>query len=164
MSTRRHQLIADDVKLGKNVKIFGYVNLYGCHIDDNTKIGAFVEIQKNVKIGKNCKISTHTFICEGVTIQDNVFVGHNVTFINDKYPCAVNVKGLLKTEEDWEVIPTLIKKGAAIGSSSTILCGITIGENAMVGAGSVVTKDVPDDAVVAGVPAKIIKKRMIRKE
>ncbi len=164
MSTNRFRLIADDVKLGRNVKIFGYVNLYGCHIDDNTKIGAFVEIQKNVEIGKNCKISTHTFICEGVTIQDNVFIGHNVTFINDKYPCAVNVKGLLQTEEDWEVIPTLIKKGAAIGSSSTILCGITIGENAMVGAGSVVTRDVPDNTVVAGVPARIIKKRIIKKE
>ncbi|OPX18428.1 N-acetyltransferase [candidate division WOR-3 bacterium 4484_100] len=149
--------ISPDVKLGKNVKIFGFVNLYGCEIGDNTKIGTFVEIQKNAKIGKNCKISTHTFICEGVTIEDNVFVGHNVTFINDKYPRATNPEGRLQTEEDWTVVPTFVKKGASIGSSATILCGVTIGENAIVGAGSVVTKDVPDNAVVAGVPAKVIK-------
>ncbi len=155
MRTDKLRLIADDVKLGKNVKIYGYVNLYGCRIDDNTKIGAFVEIQKNVRIGKNCKISTHTFICEGVTIEDNVFIGHNVTFINDKYPSAVNPKGELQTDEDWEVISTLVKRGASIGSSSTILCGVTIGENAMIGAGSVVTKDVPDNALVVGVPARI---------
>ena len=146
------------MKLGKNVKIFGFVNLYGCEIGDNTKIGTFVEIQKNAKIGKNCKISTHTFICEGVTIEDNVFVGHNVTFINDKYPRATNPDGSLQTEADWKVVPTLVKRGASIGSSATILCGVTIGENAIVGAGSVVTKDVPDNAVVAGVPARVIKK------
>ncbi|MEO0106580.1 MAG: acyltransferase [candidate division WOR-3 bacterium] len=152
-----HQIIRD-VKLGENVKIFGFVNLYGCEIGDNTKIGTFVEIQKNAKIGKNCKISTHTFICEGVTIEDNVFIGHNVTFINDKYPRATNPDGSMQTEADWKVVPTLVKKGASIGSSATILCGVTIGENAIVGAGSVVTKDVPDNAVVAGVPARIIRK------
>jgi UDP-2-acetamido-3-amino-2,3-dideoxy-glucuronate N-acetyltransferase len=151
------QLI-NNVKLGKNVKIFGYVNLYGCTIGDNTKIGAFVEIQKNAFIGKNCKISTHTFICEGVNIEDNVFVGHNVTFINDKYPRAINVNGELQTEADWQVVPTFVRKGASIGSSSTIMCGVTIGENAIVGAGSVVTKDVPPNAVVAGVPARIMRR------
>ena len=150
------QLITEDVKLGKDVKIYGYVNIYGCEIGDNTKIGSFVEIQKNAKIGKNCKISTHTFICEGVTIEDSVFVGHNVTFINDKYPHAVNRNGELQTENDWEVVATLVKKGASIGSSATILCGVIIGENAIVGAGSVVTKDVPDNVIVAGVPAVII--------
>jgi acetyltransferase-like isoleucine patch superfamily enzyme len=150
------QLIKD-VKLGKNVKIFGYVNLYGCTIGDNTKIGAFVEIQKNAFIGKNCKISTHTFICEGVNIENNVFVGHNVTFINDKYPRATNVNGELQSEADWQVVPTFVRKGASIGSSSTIMCGITIGENAIVGAGSVVTKDVPPNAVVSGVPARIMR-------
>lgn len=157
MDSNNHQIIKN-VKLGKNVKIFGFVNLYGCEIGDNTKIGTFVEIQKNAKIGKNCKISTHTFICEGVTIEDNVFVGHNVTFINDKYPRATNLDGSLQTEADWKVVPTLVKRGASIGSSATILCGVTIGENAIVGAGSVVTKDVPDNAVVAGVPARVIKK------
>jgi len=151
-----------DVKLGKNVKLFDFVNLYGCEIGDNTKVGTFVEIQKNVKVGRNCKISTHTFICEGVTIEDDVFIGHNVTFINDKYPRAANPTGGLQTEKDWQVIPTLIKKGASIGSSATILCGVTIGENAIVGAGSVVTKDIPANAIVAGVPAKII--RWIKKE
>jgi len=156
MKDKSFQIIKD-VKLGRNVKIFDFVNLYGCEIGDNTKIGTFVEIQKNAKIGRNCKISTHTFICEGVTIEDNVFIGHNVTFINDKYPRATNPDGSMQTEADWKVIPTLVKKGASIGSSATILCGITIGENAIVGAGSVVTKDVPDNAVVAGVPAKIIK-------
>ena len=148
--------IADDVKLGKNVKIYDFVNLYGCEIGDNTKIGAFVEIQKGVKIGKNCKISSHTFICEGVTIEDNVFIGHNVTFINDLYPHATAESGELQTEDDWECIPTLIKKGSSIGSSSTLLCGITVGENAMVGAGSVVTKDVDDGIVVVGNPAKVM--------
>ena len=147
-----------DVHLGKDVKIFGYVNLYGCTIGDNTKIGNFVEVQKNAHIGKNCKISTHTFICEGVTIEDNVFVGHNVTFINDKYPRATNPAGQLQTEADWKVVPTLVKTGASIGSSATILCGVTIGKNAVVGAGSVVTRDVPDNAVVAGVPARVINK------
>ncbi len=152
------QQIIKNVKLGKDVKIFGFVNLYGCEIGDGTKIGTFVEIQKNAKIGKNCKISTHTFICEGVTIEDNVFIGHNVTFINDKYPRATNPDGTMQTEADWKVVPTLVKKGASIGSSATILCGVTIGENAIVGAGSVVTRDVPDNTVVAGVPAKIIRK------
>ncbi len=146
-----------NVKLGKDVKIFDFVNLYGCSIDDNTKIGTFVEIQKNASIGKNCKISSHTFICEGVYIEDNVFVGHNVTFINDKHPRSVNEDGSMQNESNWEVIETFVKKGASIGSSSTILCGITIGEYAIVGAGAVVTKDVPPNTIVAGVPAKVIK-------
>jgi acetyltransferase-like isoleucine patch superfamily enzyme len=149
--------IGPDVKLGKNVKIYDFVNLYGCEIGDNTKIGAFVEIQKGAKIGKNCKISSHTFICEGVTIEDNVFIGHHVVFINDKYPRATNEKGELKTEKDWVVIPTLVKKGASIGSGAVILCGVVIGENAIVGAGSVVTKDVPPNTIVAGNPARIIR-------
>jgi acetyltransferase-like isoleucine patch superfamily enzyme len=147
----------NNVKLGKDVKIFDFVNLYGCSIDDNTKIGTFVEIQKNASIGKNCKISSHTFICEGVYIEDNVFVGHNVTFINDKHPRSVNEDGTMQSEANWEVIETFVKKGASIGSSSTILCGVTIGENAIVGAGAVVTKDVPPNTIVAGVPAKVIK-------
>ena len=147
----------NNVKLGNNVKIFDFVNLYGCSIDDNTKIGTFVEIQKNASIGKNCKISTHTFICEGVHIEDNVFIGHNVTFINDKLPRATNADGGMQTEADWKVVETYVKKGVSIGSSSTIMCGVTIGENAMVGAGAVVTKDVPPNAIVAGVPAKIIR-------
>jgi acetyltransferase-like isoleucine patch superfamily enzyme len=134
------------------------VNLYGCEIDDYTKIGNFVEIQKGAKIGKNCKISSHTFICEGVTIEDRVFIGHGVAFINDKYPRAANPDGSLQTEEDWICVPTLVKEGASIGSGSTILCGITIGRNAIVGAGAVVTKDVPENTVVAGVPARIIRK------
>jgi acetyltransferase-like isoleucine patch superfamily enzyme len=150
----KFQNIAPDVKLGENVKIFDFVNLYGCSIGDNTKIGAFVEIQKNAFIGKNCKISSHTFICEGVTIEDGVFVGHNVTFINDKYPRATTGDGELQTESDWQVVPTLVKRGASIGSSATILCGVTIGEGAIVGAGSVVTRDVPPYTIVAGVPAK----------
>ncbi|HVO72965.1 MAG TPA: acyltransferase [Ignavibacteriaceae bacterium] len=150
----------NNVKLGENVKIFDFVNLYGCSIDDNTKIGTFVEIQKNATIGKNCKISSHTFICEGVHIEDNVFVGHNVTFINDKYPRSVNQDGSMQSEKDWQVVHTYIKKGASIGSSATILCGITIGENAIVGAGSVVTKNVPPNTVAAGVPAKIIKNKI----
>lgn len=153
-----NQKIADDVKLGKDVKIYDFVNLYGCEIGDNTKIGAFVEIQKNAKIGRNCKISTHAFICEGVTIEDNVFIGHHVVFINDKYPRAISERGELQTEEDWTVVPTLVKKGASIGSSATILCGVTIGENAIVGAGSVVTKDVPDGVIVAGNPARVLRK------
>jgi UDP-2-acetamido-3-amino-2,3-dideoxy-glucuronate N-acetyltransferase len=151
------QFIAPDVKLGKNVKIHKLVNLYGCEIGDNTKIGAFVEIQKNAKIGKYCKISTHTFICEGVTIEDRVFVGHNVTFINDKYPRSTNNNGGLQTEEDWKVEPIIVKKGASIGSGATILCNVTIGENAIVGAGSVVTKDVPPNMIVAGNPARIFR-------
>jgi acetyltransferase-like isoleucine patch superfamily enzyme len=147
----------NNVKLGKNVKIFDFVNLYGCSIDDGTKIGTFVEIQKNAFIGKNCKISSHTFICEGVNIEDNVFVGHNVTFINDRFPRATNQDGLMQTEFDWKLVETFVRKGASIGSSSTIMCGVTIGENAIVGAGAVVTRDVPPDSIVAGVPAKIIK-------
>ncbi|MCW8810053.1 MAG: N-acetyltransferase [Ignavibacteriaceae bacterium] len=148
----------NNVKLGKDVKIYDFVNLYGCTIDDGTKIGTFVEIQKNAFIGKNCKISSHTFICEGVHVEDNVFVGHNVTFINDKLPRATNIDGSIQTDSDWKVVETFIKKGASIGSSSTIMCGITIGENSIVGAGAVVTKDVPPNSVVAGVPAKVIKK------
>ncbi len=154
--------IADDVKLGQNVKIYNFVNLYGCEIGDNTKIGTFVEIQKGAKIGKNCKISSHTFICEGVTIEDNVFVGHNVTFINDIYPRATTANGELQTEDDWICIPTLVKKGASIGSSATLLAGITVGEGALIGAGSVVTKDVPPYTVVAGNPARVLRK--IREE
>lgn len=150
----------NNVKLGKDVKIFDFVNLYGCSIDDNTKVGTFVEIQKNASIGKNCKISSHTFICEGVHIEDNVFIGHNVTFINDKYPRSTNLDGSMQTESDWKVVETWIKKGASIGSSSTILCGVTVGENAIVGAGSVVTKDVPPNSIVAGVPAKPLKKKV----
>ncbi|QQS34909.1 MAG: N-acetyltransferase [Ignavibacteriales bacterium] len=148
----------NNVKLGKEVKIFDFVNLYGCSIDDYSKVGTFVEIQKNSTVGKNCKISSHTFICEGVHIEDNVFIGHNVTFINDKYPRATNLDGSMQTESDWKVEETFIKKGASIGSSSTILCGVTVGENAIVGAGAVVTKSVPANTIVAGVPAKVIKK------
>lgn len=154
----KFQNIASDVKLGKNVRIFEFVNLYGCEIGDNSKIGAFVEIQKGAQIGSNCKISSHTFICEGVTIEENVFVGHNVTFINDKYPRSTAADGKLQTEADWVCVPTLIKRGASIGSSATILCGVTIGENAIIGAGSVVTKDVPANTIVAGNPARILKK------
>lgn len=150
-------VIAEDVKLGKGVKIYEFVNLYGCEIDDNTKIGTFVEIQKGARIGKNCKISSHTFICEGVTIEDNVFIGHNVTFINDLYPRATAADGQLQTEDHWMCIPTYVKKGASIGSSATIMCGVTIGEGALVGAGSVVTKDVPPNTIVAGNPAKVIR-------
>ncbi len=148
----------NNVKLGKDVKIFDFVNLYGCSIDDNTKVGTFVEIQKNASIGKNCKISSHTFICEGVHIEDNVFVGHNVTFINDKYPRSTNSDGSMQNESDWKVEETFIKKGASIGSSSTILCGVTVGENSIIGAGAVVTKNVPPNCIAAGVPAKVIKK------
>jgi acetyltransferase-like isoleucine patch superfamily enzyme len=144
-----------NVRVGKNVRIFDFVNLYDCEIGDNSKVGAFVEIQKNVKVGRNVKISTHTFICEGVTIEDDVFVGHNVSFINDKYPRATS-DGRMQTEEDWLCIPTLVKRGASVGTSATILCGVTIGQNAIVGAGSVVTHDVPENVVVAGVPAKIV--------
>jgi len=150
--------IAPDVKLGRNVKIYRFVNLYGCEIGDDSRIGAFVEIQKGAKIGKRVKISTHTFICEGVTIEDDVFIGHGVCFINDKYPRAVNEKGEPQTEEDWEVVPTLVKRGASIGSGATIMCGVTIGENAIVGAGSVVTKDVEAGTVVCGVPARFLRR------
>jgi acetyltransferase-like isoleucine patch superfamily enzyme len=150
--------IADNVKLGNNVKLADFINLYGCSIDDDTRIGAFVEIQKNAHIGKNCKIQSHTFICEGVTLEDNVFVGHSVTFINDTYPRATNLDGALQNGEDWQVAPTLVKKGASIGSGSTILGNVTISENAIIGAGSVVTKDVPPDTIVAGNPAKSLRK------
>ena len=154
----RYHTIANDVKLGKNVKLADFINLYGCVIGDNTKIGTFVEVQKNAVIGKNCKIQSHTFICEGVTSEDDVFVGHGVTFINDKYPRATNGDEGLQTEADWKVVPTVVKKGASVGSGSTILCNVTIGEKAIVGSGSVVTKDVPPGAIVAGNPAKIIRK------
>ena len=154
----KYLAVADDVRLGKNVRIANFVNLYGCSIDDNTKIGVFVEIQKNAVVGKNCKIQSHTFICEGVTIEDNVFIGHGVTFVNDKYPRAVNGDGGLQTEADWRVAPTLVKKGASLGSGATILCNVTIGENAIVGSGSVVTKDVPRETIVAGNPARIIRR------
>jgi acetyltransferase-like isoleucine patch superfamily enzyme len=150
--------VADDVKLGKDVKLSKFINLYGCTIGDNTKIGAFVEIQKNATVGKNCKISSHTFICEGVTIEDDVFIGHNVTFVNDTYPRATSAAGDLQTEADWKVEPTVVKKGASIGSSATLLANVTIGEQAIVGAGSVVTKDVPAQAIVAGNPARIFRK------
>jgi acetyltransferase-like isoleucine patch superfamily enzyme len=149
--------ISDDVILGENVQLAKFINLYGCSVGDNSKIGAFVEIQKNAKVGKYCKIQSHTFICEGVDIEDHVFVGHGVTFINDKYPSATNKEGKLQGEEDWEVIPTQVKQGATIGSGSTILCNVTIGENSLVGAGSVVTKDVQPNIVVAGNPAKFVR-------
>jgi acetyltransferase-like isoleucine patch superfamily enzyme len=152
-----YQCIAADVQLGKDVKLAKFVNLYGCEIGDGTKIGAFVEIQKNAKIGKNCKISSHSFICEGVIVEDNVFVGHGVTFINDTYPRATTPNGDLQTEEDWKVEPTLVKKGASLGSGATILANLVIGESALVGAGSVVTHDVPDNAIVAGSPARLLR-------
>lgn len=149
--------IAPDVKLGKDVRLSKFINLYGCEIGDETKVGAFVEVQKNASIGKRCKISSHTFICEGVTIEDNVFVGHGVVFINDSFPRATTADGALQTEADWKVERTVVKKGASIGSGSTILSNVTIGENAIVGAGSTVTKDVPANAVVVGCPAKVLR-------
>jgi UDP-2-acetamido-3-amino-2,3-dideoxy-glucuronate N-acetyltransferase len=152
-----YQSIADDVIIGTGVKIFKFVNLYGCTIDDGSKIGTFVEIQKNATIGKNCKISSHTFICEGVHIEDNVFIGHGVTFVNDMYPRATNPDGSPQTEKDWTLVKTLVKKNASIGSGATILGGITIGEESIVGAGSVVTKNVPARTIVAGNPAKVIR-------
>ena len=150
--------IADSVILGENVFLNDFINLYGCTIGDNSKIGPFVEIQKNAVIGKNCKIQSHTFICEGIDIGDDVFVGHGVMFINDIYPRSTSESGGLQTEEDWKVVPTKISTGASIGSNATIMCGITIGENAIVGAGSVVIKDVPADTIVAGNPAKVLRK------
>ena len=152
-----HNCIASDVKLGEGVKLSKFINLYGCDIGDRTKIGAFVEVQKNAKIGKNCKISSHTLICEGVTIEDEVFVGHSVTFINDSYPRATTAGGDLQTEADWAVERTVVKKGASIGSGATILSKVTIGENAIVGAGSMVTKNVPANTVVAGNPARVLR-------
>ena len=149
--------ITPDVKLGKDVKLSKFINLYGCEIGDETKIGAFVEVQKNARIGKRCKISSHTFICEGVTIEDNVFIGHGVTFINDSYPRATVAEGRLQTEADWKVEKTIIRKGASVGSGATILANLVIGENAIVGAGSVVTKDVPPNTIVAGNPAKLLR-------
>lgn len=147
-----------NVSVGENVRIFNFVNAYGCSIDDGTKIGSFVEIQKGSTIGKNCKVSSHTFICEGVHIEDNVFIGHNVTFINDRFPRATNPDGSMQSEADWKLEETFVKMGASIGSSVTILCGITIGENAIVGAGSVVTHDVPPNTIVAGNPAIELRK------
>jgi len=149
--------IAPDVRLGKDVKLAKFINLYGCEVGDETKIGAFVEIQKNAHIGRRCKISSHTFICEGVTIEDNVFVGHGVTFINDSYPRATTPDGSLQTEEDWKLETTVVKRGASIGSGSTILSNVTIGENSIVGAGSVVTRNVPPNVIVAGNPARVLR-------
>lgn len=156
---RDFRKIAADVVLGAGVKVHDFVNLYGCEIGDHSKIGTFVEIQKGARIGRHCKISSHTFICEGVTIEDEVFIGHNVTFINDRFPRATNNDGAMQTEKDWDCIPTRIRKGAAIGSGATILCGVTVGENALVGAGSLVTRDVAANTVVAGNPAGPIKAR-----
>ncbi len=149
--------IASDVKLGLNVKLSKFINLYGCEVGDETKIGAFVEIQKNVKVGSRCKISSHTFICEGVTIEDEVFVGHNVTFVNDSFPRATSAKGTLQTEADWKVEVSLVKKGASIGSGATILTNLVIGENALIGAGCVVTRDVPANAIMVGNPGKVVR-------
>ena len=157
ISQGSYQRIAPDVKLGNNVQIYDFVNLYGCEIGDNTKIGTFVEIQKGARVGRNCKISSHTFICEGVTVEDQVFVGHNVVFINDKYPRATNAQGKPQSESDWKVVSTVVKRGASIGSGAIILCNVTVGKGAMIGAGSVVTRDVPPYAVVAGNPAKVIR-------
>ena len=157
MPSNKNQKIASGVVLGKDVILNDFINLYGCEIGDGSRIGPFVEIQKNAFIGKNCKIQSHSFICEGVTIEDDVFVGHGVMFINDRYPRSTGESGGLQTEEDWDVIPTVVKKGASIGSNATILCGVTVGASSIIGAGSVVTKDVPADTVVAGNPAKIIR-------
>ena len=155
--------IAPNVKLGRNVRLFGFANLYGCELGDDVKVGPFVEIQKGVKVGNRCKISSHSFLCEGVVLEDDVFIGHNVTFTNDRFPRATNGNGQLQTEADWNCLPTLVKRGASIGSGVTLLCGITIGENALIGAGSVVVRDVPPDTVVAGNPAKTIRS-VLRKD
>ncbi|MGA2684590.1 MAG: acyltransferase [Verrucomicrobiota bacterium] len=165
MSASQHlfQRVAPNVKLGRNVRLHDFVNLYGCEIGDDVKIGTFVEIQKGVKVGNRCKISSHSFICEGVTLEEGVFIGHNVTFTNDRFPRATNSDGQLQTEADWECVGTLVKRGASIGSGATLLCGITIGENAMIGAGSVVTKDVPAGATVAGNPARIMRSISLEK-
>ena len=152
-----YQRIAPDVKLGERVRIFAFTNLYGCEIGDDTKIGTFVEIQKGAKVGCRCKVSSHSFICEGVQLEDEVFIGHGVTFINDRFPRATNEDGSLQTAADWECVATVIRRGASIGSGSTILCGVTVGEKAIVGAGSVVTKDVPKGAIVAGNPARLLR-------
>jgi acetyltransferase-like isoleucine patch superfamily enzyme len=157
-SGQPYQQIAPDVQLGKGVRIYGFTNLYGCLVGDDTRIGTFVEIQKGAKIGRRCKISSHTFICEGVTLEDEVFVGHGVTFINDRYPRATNGDGQLQTEADWPCSPIVVKRGASIGSGATLLCGVTVGEYALVGAGSVVTRDVPPHSVVAGNPARVIRR------
>lgn len=157
MSEQLLQRIAPDVKLGQRVKIYSFTNLYGCEIGDDVKIGTFVEIQKGARVGNRCKISSHTFICEGVTLENEVFVGHGVIFINDRHPRATNAEGLLQSEADWQCVPTMVKRGASIGSGATILCGVTIGEGATVGAGSVVTRDVPEGAVVAGNPARVLR-------
>ncbi len=157
-SANSNRQIAADVKLGADVEIFAFTNLYGCEIGDGSKIGTFVEIQKGAKIGKRCKISSHSFICEGVTIEDEVFVGHNVTFTNDLFPKATNEDGSAQTDDDWKVVETLVKKGASIGSGTTLLCGITVGEGSLIGAGSVVTKDVLPKSIVAGNPARELKR------
>ena len=151
------QRIAPDVKLGKGVRIFAFTNLYGCEIGDDVKIGAFVEIQKGARVGNRCKISSHSFLCEGVTLEDEVFIGHGVTFINDRFPRATNADGALQAESDWACVPTTVKRGASIGSGATILCGVVVGERAIVGAGSVVTKDIPDNTIVAGNPARVLR-------
>ncbi len=156
-----HRQIAPDVKLGKDVRIFGFTNLYGCEIGDETKVGTFVEIQKGAKIGRRCKISSHSFICEGVTLEDEVFIGHGVIFTNDLFPKATNDDGTLQSDADWSCIKTLVKRRASIGSGATLLCGITIGEGALIGAGSVVTKDVPAGAIVAGNPARVMNQTQI---
>ncbi|MEQ1764353.1 MAG: acyltransferase [Pyrinomonadaceae bacterium] len=155
---RENFIRLNEVRLGSGVKIFSFVNAYGCEIGDGSKIGAFVEIQKGVKIGRNCKVSSHTFVCEGVTIEDNVFVGHGVMFTNDKFPRATRPDGSMQTDDDWTVIPTLVERGASIGSGAVIVAGVTIGANAMIGAGAVVTKDVPADTIVAGVPSRVIRR------
>jgi acetyltransferase-like isoleucine patch superfamily enzyme len=157
-SDQLFQRIAPDVKLGQRVKVFAFANLYGCEIGDDVKIGAFVEIQKGARVGHRCKISSHSFLCEGVTLEDEVFIGHGVTFINDRFPRATNTNGQLQAAADWNCIYTNVKRGASIGSGATILCGVTIGERAIVGAGSVVTKDVPDYAIVAGNPARVLRR------